>query len=69
MYYILHDRQTDLDMVSEAVLRRESLAAAVAEAVKRRVVLAVPLGAEMHLDVAVVGDGLDDDAARLANLD
>ena len=55
--------------MSEAILRCESLAAAVAEAVKRRVVLAVPLGAEMHLDVAVVGDGLDDDAARLANLD
>ena len=53
----------------EAVLRGEPLAAAVAEAVERRVVLsAVALGAQVHLDVAVVGDGLDDHAARLAHL-
>ena len=53
----------------EAVLRGEPLAAAVAEAVERGIVLAVPFGAEVHLDVTVVGDGLDDDAARLAHLD
>ena len=58
-------------MVGEAVLRREPLPAAVAEAVEGGdVVLAVVarLGAQVHLDVAVVGHRLHDHAASLAHL-
>ena len=58
-------------MVGEAVLCREPLPAAVAEAVEGGdVVLAIVarLGAQMHLDVAVVGHRLHDHAASLAHL-
>ena len=58
-------------MVGEAVLRGEPLSAAVAKAVEGGdVVLAVVacLGAQVHLDVAVVGHRLHDHAASLAHL-
>ena len=60
-----------LDMVGEAVLCREPLPASVAEAVEGGdVVLTIVarLGAQMHLDVAVVGHRLHDHAASLAHL-
>ena len=58
-------------MMGEAVLCREPLPAAVAEAVEGGdVVLAIVarLGAQVHLDVAVVGHRLHDHATSLAHL-
>ena len=58
-------------MMGEAVLCREPLPAAVAEAVEGGdVILAIVarLGAQVHLDVAVVGHRLHDHATSLAHL-